>query len=72
MTHWVYLRVNLSLRNNRLRLFQELTRLLESSRTRQIGLHKRIYFPLTDIPEQKHLASDENNGEEKIFHQLGV
>jgi hypothetical protein len=72
MTHWFYLRVTFSLRNNRLWIFQELTRLLKSFKTHQIGLHKRIYFPLRDIPKQQHQAHDENNSEEKIFHQLGV
>ena len=36
----------------------------ESLKIRHIGFHKRFYFPLTEIPEQQHKASDENNEEE--------
>jgi len=69
---WIYCRVSFSLGNNRIRLFQNLMCLPESLKIRHIGFHKRFYFPLTEIPEQQHKASGENNEQEKTFHGLGV
>ena len=53
-------------------LFRDLMFLPESLETHHIGFHKRFYFPFTEIPEQQHKSSDENNEEEKTFQRLGV
>ena len=65
-------RVSFSLGNDGIWLCQSLMCLPEGLKILHIGIHKRFYFPLPEIPEQQHNACDENNEEEKTFHGLGV